>query len=128
MVGLLIVSHSHKLAEGVKELAAQMTQNDVPIVAVGGTSDGALGTDAEAISAAIDQLATSDGFVVLLDMGSAVLSTEIALESCTQPHMISNAPLVEGALLAAVEAMTGADVHQVAAAAEQARQLQKIQQ
>jgi dihydroxyacetone kinase phosphotransfer subunit len=127
MIGLLIVSHSRQIAEGVKELAAQMTGGDVPIVAVGGTSDGALGTDAAAIRTGADQLAAADGFVVLLDMGSAVLSTEMALEDVEQPYVISNAPLVEGALLAAVEASGDASLDQVAAAAEQARELQKIQ-
>lgn len=126
MIGLLIVSHSRNIAEGVKELAVQMTQDDVPIVAAGGTEDGTLGTSANLISAAAAQLTNADGFVVLLDMGSAVLSTEMALESSTQPHIVSNAPLVEGALLAAVEASGGANLEEVAAAAEQARQLQKI--
>lgn len=127
MVGLLIVSHSAKIADGVRELAAQMAGADVLIVAVGGTGDGGLGTDAMAIAAAAEQLGATDGFVVLLDLGSAVLSTEMALENHSTPHTISNAPLVEGALLAAVEAATGAPLDQVAAAAEQARHLQKVQ-
>lgn len=127
MVGLLIVSHSAQIANGVRELAAQMAGDAVPIVAIGGTSDGGLGTDAMAIEAAAAQFSNTDGFVVLLDLGSAVLSTEMALETISTPHMISNAPLVEGALLAAVEAATGAPLDQVAAAAEQARHLQKVQ-
>lgn len=127
MVGLLIVSHSRSIAEGVKDLAAQMTQNDVPIAVAGGTDDGTLGTSAERIGSAAAGLAAIEGFVVLLDMGSAVLSTELALEGHAQPHIISNAPLVEGALLAAVEAATGAGLQQVADAAEQARYLQKVQ-
>ncbi len=126
MIGLLIVSHSRNIAQGVKELAIQMTPDDVPIVAAGGTEDGTLGTSADLISAAAAQLSTADGFVVLLDMGSAVFSTEMALEGTTQPHIVSNAPLVEGALLAAVEASGGANLEEVAAAAEQARHLQKI--
>jgi len=127
MVGLLIVSHSAKIADGVRELAIQMAGDDVPIVAVGGTDDGRLGTDALAIASAAAQFANTDGFVVLLDLGSAVLSTEMALENNSTPHTISNAPLVEGALLAAVEAATSAPLEQVAAAADQASHLQKVQ-
>ena len=110
MVGVLIVSHSAQIADGVRELAVQMAGADVPIMAVGGTGDGGLGTDAAKIRAVAAQFSTTDGFVVLLDLGSAVLSTEMALETMDTPHVISNAPL-----------------DQVAAAAEQARHLQKVQ-
>lgn len=126
MVGLLIVSHSRNIAEGVQELAKQMTQGQVPLAAAGGTADGELGTNAEQIRAAADQL-DAEQVLVLLDLGSAVMSAEIALEDFTRPYLLSNAPLVEGALLAAVEAMTGADLQQTAAAAEKAKDLQKIQ-
>lgn len=128
MVGLLIVSHSSKIADGARELAAQMSGPAVPIVAVGGTNDGGLGTDAVRIAAAAQQLAGADGFVVLLDLGSAVLSTEMALETIGTPHIISNAPIVEGALLAAVEAAAGSTLAVVAAAADEARDLPKVRQ
>jgi PTS hybrid protein len=126
LVGLLIVSHSHKIAEGVKDLAEQVAGSRVLIAAVGGASDGALGTSADQIRNAAEQLSSTDGVLVLLDMGSAVLSTEMALENFDHPYLLSNAPLVEGALLAAVEAATGADLQQTAAAAEQARELRKV--
>ncbi len=128
MVGLLIVSHSAKIAEGTRELAQQMSGASVPIVAIGGTNDGELGTDAAKIATAVAQLSSTDGFVVLLDLGSAVLSTEMALESVSTPHIVSNAPLVEGALLAAVEAAAGSSLAEVAAAAADARDLPKIRQ
>ncbi len=128
MVGLLIVSHSAKIAEGTRELAAQMSGAAVPIVAIGGTGDGGLGTDAAKIAMAAAQLSNTDGFVVLLDLGSAVLSTEMALEEIGTPHVVSNAPIVEGALLAAVEAAAGSSLAQVAAAAAEARDLPKVRQ
>jgi phosphoenolpyruvate---glycerone phosphotransferase subunit DhaM len=129
VIGMLIVSHSHKIAEGVKELADQMTQGHVPIVAAGGTADGSLGTSAELIGAGIEQLAAQnlDGVLVLVDLGSAVMSAEIALEGAAVAHQLSNAPLVEGALMAAVEASIGGDLQRVAAAAEQTRSMQKVQ-
>lgn len=128
MIGLLIVSHSRKIAEGVKELADQMTQARVPIVAAGGTNEGELGTSADLIADGAAQLAAHgvDGMLVLVDLGSAVMSAEIALESVAQPYRLSNAPLVEGALIAAVEASVGADLDRVAAAADQTRELRKI--
>jgi phosphoenolpyruvate---glycerone phosphotransferase subunit DhaM len=128
-VGLLIVSHSQKVAEGVRELAEQVAQGRVPIAAVGGTADGSLGTNADAIRAAADRLVAQavEGVVVLLDLGSAVMSTELALEGFDTPHRICNAPLVEGAIVAAVEASIGSDLAKTAAAAEAASQLRKVQ-
>lgn len=129
MIGLLIVSHSAKIAEGVKDLADQMTQGRVPIVAAGGTDNGGLGTSAELILRGAELIAATGvaGMVVLVDLGSAVMSAEIALESVSVPHKLSDAPLVEGALIAAVEASTDAGLDRVAAAAEQTRELRKLQ-
>ena len=125
MVGLLIVSHSAHIAAGIKELAGQMTSGRVPIAAVGGTSDGRLGTDPDGIRAGFEAIAGPDGVLVLMDLGSAVLSAEAALEGVRHPVQFSNAPLVEGAILAAVEAAAGSDLQRTAVAAERARELQK---
>ncbi len=125
MVGLLIVSHSAHIAAGIKELAGQMTSGRVPIAAVGGTSDGRLGTNPDGIRAGFEAIAGPDGVLVLMDLGSAVLSAEAALEGVRHPVQFSNAPLVEGAILAAVEAAAGSDLQRTAAAAERARELQK---
>lgn len=129
MIGLVIVSHSQKVAEGVKELAEQMTQGQVPIAAAGGAAGGVLGTNALAIRAAADQLAARgvDGILVLVDLGSAVMSAEMALEGLATPHVLSDGPLVEGALMAAVEASIGADLQRAAEVAEQTRELRKVQ-
>lgn len=125
MVGLLIVSHSPRIAEGIKELADQMTSGRVPIRAAGGTSDGRLGTSPDHIRAGFDAIAGPDGVLVLMDLGSAVMSAECALESARYPMVLSNAPLVEGSVLAAVEASIGGDLQHTAAAAERACGLHK---
>lgn len=128
MIGLLIVSHSVKIADGTQELAAQMTRGEVPIAAAGGTEDGSLGTSADLIRAAAERLAAdgAEGLLVLVDLGSAVMSAEIALEDFPRPYRLSNGPLVEGALMAAVEASIGASLEQVAAVAEQTKNLLKV--
>ncbi|WP_097014859.1 dihydroxyacetone kinase phosphoryl donor subunit DhaM [Anaerocolumna aminovalerica] len=106
MVGLVIVSHSEKIAEGLKELAGQMA-TDVSIAAAGGTNDGRLGTDAEKIITAINEVYTQDGVLVLFDIGSAYMSADIALE-CLSEEMrekveILDTALVEGTITAAIE-------------------------
>ena len=132
-VGLVLVSHSSRLAEGTRELAEQVAQGAAPIVAVGGAEDGSLGTNALAIASAIESLAEADGVhgvVVLMDLGSAVLSAETALEQLSEEVLalvrLVDAPFVEGAVAAAVEASLGSDLAQVAASAEAARGLSKI--
>lgn len=129
-VGLVIVSHSARLAEGVAELAGQMAQGKVAIAVAGGASEGGLGTSVEKILAALHQVDGPEGILVLLDLGSAVMATEMAVEAFVQasPHavMISPAPLVEGAVIAAVEASVGNSLPEVAEAAASAYTLPKI--
>ncbi len=129
-VGLVIVSHSAQLAEGVVELAGQMAQGRIALAAAGGTADGTLGTSVDKILSALEQVSGPDGILVLLDMGSAVMATEMAIEMFAQhflhPVMISPAPLVEGAVVAAVEASIGNSLQEVAEAAVQASALPKL--
>lgn len=126
MVGLVIVSHSARLAEGVRELAQQMTQGRVPLAIAGGIDDleNPIGTDAMKVMEAIDAVYSDDGVVVLMDLGSALLSAETALDFLPDEQrarvFLSKAPLVEGAMAAAVQAMVGAPVEQVLAEAESA--------
>ena len=80
MVGILIVSHSRKLALGAKELAEQMIQADIPLEAVGGTNDDRIGTSSDLIYAALDKMDKQDGVIVFADMGSAVMNLELAFE------------------------------------------------
>lgn len=118
-VGIIVVSHSGKIAEGAVELAAQMAP-DVRIIPAGGTSDGRIGTSLEKVMAALEQADCGDGIVVLADLGSAVMTAESALEFAGNPSavLLADAPLVEGLVAAAVAAQSGAGVHDVRSAAE----------
>lgn len=134
MVNLVIVSHSRRLAEGVRELATQMANGGVQLAAVGGIVDDTgidcLGTDATQIVEAILQVWSEDGILLLVDMGSAVLSAELALDLLTEEQrmrcQISNAPLVEGAIAATLEASLGHTLSRVNQAAEAASQFVKV--
>jgi PTS hybrid protein len=130
-VSLVIVSHSKQLAEGVAELAGQMAQGNVAIAPAGGAADGSLGTSVDKIVEALRSVDNQDGVLVLLDLGSAVMATEMAVEACSPEMsgqiMISSAPLVEGAIIAAVEASIGNSLQEVAEAAAEAHTLPKVQ-
>ena len=123
MVGIVIVSHSARLADGVVELAREMAGPDVAIVAAGGLDlpDRPLGTDAALIERAIDEAWADDGVLVLMDLGSAVMSAEMAAEMLPDDRrsrvLLCEAPLVEGAVAAAVAARLGDPLDQVAAEA-----------
>ena len=107
MVGIVIVSHSEKLAAGVVEIAKMMAP-DAPLAAAGGLDDGGLGTSYGKISAAVDEVYSEDGVAVLMDMGSAVMTTEIVIEDKDDSKVrMLDCPLVEGAVLAAVESTGG---------------------
>ena len=129
-VGLVIVSHSSRLAEGVAELAEQMAQGKVAIAVAGGALGGALGTSVDKIVNALHEADGPEGILVLIDLGSAVMATEMAVEAFTQesqhPVVISPAPLVEGAVIAAVEASIGNSLQEVAEAAASAYTLPKV--
>ena len=121
-VGIVVVSHSSKIAEGAVELAAQMAP-DVELVAAGGTDDERIGTSLEKVLAAVEQSlidAGGDGVVVLADLGSAVMTAESAIEFASDPDaiLLADAPLVEGLVAAAVAAQGGAGVEDVRKAAE----------
>ncbi|MFZ5767153.1 MAG: dihydroxyacetone kinase phosphoryl donor subunit DhaM [Bacillota bacterium] len=130
MVGIVIVAHSQKLAEGVKELADQVTQGKVCIVAAGGLDENTLGTSAERILDGIRRAYSPDGVVVLMDLGSAVLSAEMAVEMLSPEErervLLCPAPLVEGAIAAAVQAALGSSLHQIDTAARSVVTLPKI--
>jgi PTS hybrid protein len=129
-VGLVVVSHSAKVAEGVVELAAQMA-GEVRIQAAGGTDEGGIGTDANLIAAAIEAADEGDGVLVLVDLGSAVLSAQLAIDELVDENLrrrvrISEAPVVEGAVVAAVQASTGSDLEEVDQAARGAATMAKV--
>lgn len=119
-VGLVFVSHSARIAEGLVELARQMAPT-VLLAAAGGTDDGGIGTSFGRVTAAIGEADAGDGVLVLGDLGSALLTAETAvelLEPARAEHvLVLDAPLVEGGVAAAVAAEGGADLAAVAAAA-----------
>ncbi|MRT92764.1 phosphoenolpyruvate--protein phosphotransferase [Ancylomarina sp. 16SWW S1-10-2] len=132
MIGLVIVSHSKMLAEGVKELALQMGQNKVKIEAAGGLDDdeNPIGTDPMKIEQAIRNAYSEDGVLVLMDIGSAIMSADIALDfledEMRDKVILCEAPLVEGAIAAAAQAMSGSSLKEVIAEAKNALHAKKV--
>ena len=124
MIGIVVVSHSRALAEAAVGLASEMVAEDNrPVIAVAaGLDETTFGTDAMAVSEAITSADSPDGVLVLLDLGSAVLSAELALEfvdpEAAGRVRLSSAPLVEGLVAAVVTASTGASLDAVATEAE----------
>ena len=128
MVGIVIVSHSWKIAEGVCDLAAQVAGTATRIISAGGIQDGEIGTDAVKISEAIRAADSGDGVVVLADIGSGIMSAETAFELLEDEDIdvrLADAPIVEGAIAASVEAVCGGIIDEVMKAAEDARLLRK---
>ncbi|MFD1719410.1 dihydroxyacetone kinase phosphoryl donor subunit DhaM [Georgenia deserti] len=124
--GLVVVSHSAKLAEGVVEVAGQMAP-EVPLRPAGGTDDGGIGTSFELVDAAVTDLLAVDGIdsvVVVTDLGSATMTAESVLEmlegAVADAVTLADGPLVEGAVAAAVSAQGGADRAAVAHAVTEA--------
>ena len=128
MVGLVLVSHSPRIAEGTAELVQQMA-GEVELVAVGGDSDGGFGTDPERIEAAVRDLDVEE-VLVFMDLGSAVLSAETVLEmlpsETKEKVRLVDAPFVEGAFAAGVVASAGADAEECVEAAMEARTESKL--
>jgi multiphosphoryl transfer protein len=125
VVGIVVVSHSRRLAEAAVELALQMVRGTPPPIEVAAGLDGhVLGTDAARVKEAIDRVASSEGVLILMDLGSAVLSAELALElrgdAADCPIVLSDAPLVEGLVAAVTLAAAGASLDEVASDAAQA--------
>lgn len=133
MIGLVFVSHSKLIADGLCQLADQMTNGDVKMAPAGGLSEdfSRLGTDALLILAAIESVWSEEGVLLLVDMGSAVMSAELALELLPDEKrsrcLISNAPLVEGAIVAALHAGMGGTLYDVNLAAEDALNARKVE-
>lgn len=128
-VSLVVVSHSRKLAEGIVQLASQLTDASVYIAGCGGIGDD-LGTSAPEILSALMECPVDSGIVILFDIGSAYMNCEMALEladeSLRARAVIVDAPLVEGAVAAAVAARIGQSQQEVIEAAESARGVQKV--
>lgn len=131
MVGIVIVSHSWKIAEGVCDLAREMAQGHEGIIPAGGLEDGSIGTDAQRIADAIVEADTGDGVVILADIGSSIMSAETAIELLEDEGnninvVIADAPIVEGTVCAVVEAAGGGSVDSVLKSAEESREASKL--
>lgn len=126
MVGIVIVSHSEKLAESVVDLTKMMADG-ASIAAAGGLEDGTFGTSYERIKAAIDRVYSDDGVIVLMDMGSAVMTTEMVLEEYDSDKVrMVDAPIVESAVAATVSAMCGSDLSTILEEIEDTKQTPKF--
>ena len=129
-VSLVLVSHSAEIAAGLADMVAQIAGPGVPIVTVGGAVDGSLGTDGGRVLEALRSASAGAGAVVLVDLGSSVLSVRAALAELSPDESeriaVADAPLVEGAVAAAVAASTGCTVAEAARAAEEARSVAKL--
>jgi dihydroxyacetone kinase phosphotransfer subunit len=122
-VGIVIVSHSPLVAEGAADMVRQMVGDEVPLAWCGGNPEGGLGTSVEAIMRAIDRAWSDKGVAVLVDLGGAETNSEMAIEMLDDGRatkvFVCNAPIVEGAVMAATEASGGATLAEVRATAEE---------
>lgn len=126
MVGLVIVTHSPALAEGVVETCRMMAK-DARIATAGGMENGAFGTSYARIMNAIDAVYGADGVVILVDAGSSILTVETILDERKDTLLrMADCPVVEGSLVAAVAAVCGASLDEVVRRAEETRRAVKI--
>lgn len=126
MVGLVIVSHSENLAKSVVELTSMMAA-DAKIAPAGGLEDGGFGTSFERIQNAIEEVYSDDGVIVLMDLGSAVMTTEMVIEMMEDRKIaMADCPIVEGAVVASVDAVGGMGFEEIMADLEKARDMRKL--
>jgi phosphoenolpyruvate---glycerone phosphotransferase subunit DhaM len=121
-VSIVIVSHSADVAKGTADMVRQMVGEEVRVAFCGGNPDGGLGTDVAAIMAAIESVYSPKGVAILVDLGGAETNSEVAIEMLSDGRganvQICNAPVVEGAVMAATEAASGASLEAVRKTAE----------
>jgi dihydroxyacetone kinase phosphotransfer subunit len=122
-VGIVIVSHSPKVAEGAADMVRQMVGDSVNVAYAGGDPDGNLGTDVAKILAAVEAAWSEAGVAVLVDLGGAETNSEMAIEMLDEDRrgrvVVCNAPIVEGAVIAAAEASGGSSLDVVRRTAEE---------
>ena len=122
-VGIVIVSHSPDVARGTADMVRQMVGEEVPVAWCGGDPDGGLGSSVEVILQAIENAWSDKGVAILVDLGGAETNSEMAIEMLepdrAQKVVICNAPIVEGAVMAAAEASGGASLEEVRRTAEE---------
>jgi phosphoenolpyruvate---glycerone phosphotransferase subunit DhaM len=129
LVGVVLVSHSARLAEGLAELVRELGGDQVPVIAAGGMDDGSLGTSYGRIEQAVREADQGAGVLLLGDLGSALLTVKTLLDEGVGAQaraVLADAPFVEGAVAAVVTASAGGDLDAVRAAAEEARLFRKL--
>ena len=126
-VGVVLVSHSARLAQGAAELAGQMSAGRARIAHAGGTDDGRLGTSIALLETAVRSVASEAGVAIIPDLGSSVMTARVFLDALDGEikAMLVDAPFVEGAIAAVVAAAAGLSLADVVAAAEETRGLTK---
>ncbi|MFD2630031.1 dihydroxyacetone kinase phosphoryl donor subunit DhaM [Oceanobacillus kapialis] len=125
-VGIILVSHSKKITDGLKELILEMTGDNVIIESAGGTDDGRLGSSAPLIMESLEACSECKRILIFCDMGSSILSSETAIdlvdselqEKCT----IVDGPIVEGAFVASVQAQITDDVDSILSEVEKLKE------
>ncbi|UFT98610.1 PTS-dependent dihydroxyacetone kinase phosphotransferase subunit DhaM [Radiobacillus kanasensis] len=120
-VGIVLISHSPKIADGIKDLISQVIK-DVPIVAAGGTDENDIGTSFEKISNAIEEVYSEKGVLLFYDLGSALMNAEMAIEMSEHDNIrvAKDVALVEGAYVSAVEASMGKSLEEILESAKRA--------
>ena len=129
LVGVVLVSHSPKLAEGLADLVRELGGDQVPVIAAGGMDDGSLGTSYGRIEQAVSEADQGAGVLLLGDLGSSLLTVKTLLDERVGQEsraVLADAPFVEGAVAAVVTASAGGDLDAVRAAAEEARLFRKL--
>ena len=128
--GVVLVSHSELIAEGLRELVNEMNDGSVPVIAAGGADEGRIGTSAIKIMNAFEELADCDHIVVYADLGSSILSAETALdlvdEELAAKCKLVDCPIVEGALAGVVQATMAQSLEEIVQASEAAREAHKF--
>ena len=122
-VSIVIVSHSPEVAKGAADMVREMVGDEVSVAHCGGNPEGGLGTDVAAILEAIRSVYGPKGVALLIDLGGAETNSEMAIEmlppEMQEKIVICNAPIVEGAIMAATEAAGGSSLNEVRATAEE---------
>jgi len=113
MVGIVLVSHSEAVAQSVEALTKMMAPEAVT-AAAGGLEDGSFGTSFERIKAAIERVYTPEGVLLIVDMGSAIMTAEMVLEAVGRDKIkIADAPFLEGAVTATISAQAGGSLEDI---------------
>lgn len=122
-VGIVLVSHSSKVVAGIKDIISQMVPN-VSVALAGGTEEDSIGTSIDKIQQAVEEVYNEQGVLIFYDIGSAKMNAEIAVEISEHDNLkVVEAPILEGAFVAAVEAGMGKSIEEVVKAAENASQI-----